>query len=150
MSRGAAVFGFLTFKVQVGVCGDDLTWTLAATCNAPVPIYPEGLSGEPLPVSRHFLRVIHGAFDCDQEPQVAWGLAAELPPKLARARGPVFRRDWPRMGGTLSTLGTHSTLCTQSTPEYPKTKIKSKYIGKVQFRVRVHHAGAGDIVVHRY
>ncbi len=39
------------------------------------------------------------------------GLVAELPPKLAR--GPAGRDDFgPRMGGTLSTQSTHSTLAT--------------------------------------
>jgi hypothetical protein len=39
------------------------------------------------------------------------GLVAELPPKLAR--GPAGWGDFgPRMGGTLSTHSTHSTLAT--------------------------------------
>lgn len=41
------------------------------------------------------------------------GRVAELPPKLAR--GPAGRDDFgPRMGGTLSTHSTHSTLTTRA------------------------------------
>ena len=43
------------------------------------------------------------------------GLVAELPPKLAR--GPAGRDSddfGPRMGGTLSTHSTHSTLTTRA------------------------------------
>ncbi len=50
------------------------------------------------------------AVDCIVRPPLV-GLVAELPPKLAR--GPAGRDDFgPRMGGTLSTHSTHSTLAT--------------------------------------
>ena len=45
--------------------------------------------------------------------RVPLGLVAELPSNLAR--GLSGRRDFgPRMGGTLSTLSTHSTLTTRA------------------------------------
>ncbi len=46
-------------------------------------------------------------------PWLSWGLVAELPSNLAR--GLSGRRDFgPRMGGTLSTQSTHSTLTTRA------------------------------------
>ena len=70
----------------------------------------------------------------DSSVEASEGLVAELPSNLAR--GLSGRRDFgPRMGGTLSTLSTHSTLTTRASIVTCRfiNRIKAAEFNEVQF-----------------
>jgi hypothetical protein len=78
--------------------------------------------------------IARGGTGSDSGPLAATGLVAELPSNLAR--GLSGRRDLgPRMGGTLSTQSTHSTLTTRASISTLQCSPSKRWVGTLEPRL---------------